>query len=95
MAGMKLGDFCELVAQLCSEHSCSITSWLRTEQRNAAVGGKPNSCHMLANGGRGCDLVPDDNTLEHRVAVVAAAHKLSLQALDETDHVHVQSRNTP
>lgn len=40
--------------------SCTVTSWLRTENHNAQVGGSIHSAHLL---GAAVDLVPIHNTV--------------------------------
>lgn len=80
-------EFFTKVDALCALYRCSVTSWWRTEARNAAVGGSPKSKHL---GGWAFDLVPD-NPDKHDV-LVDAAHALGLWAVNEGDHVHVQGR---
>lgn len=64
---------------------CSVTSWGRTQKRNAAVGGVPNSLHLV-------DLAVDvvyDQPISYATASELAAH-LGLRVIRETDHDHLQ-----
>ena len=83
---INLSMFLILVHTLCSIYSCSVTSWIRTPKRNAKVGGAPGSRHLL---GMACDLVPDD-PLE-KPAIIAAARRVGLDAIDEGDHIHIEA----
>ncbi len=93
-----LGEYKERIWDLCALHECSTTSGVRTWKRYSAIcaraGKTPsaNSKHLLANGAWADDLVPDDNTAERRLALVADAHTLGLWGLDEGDHVHLQGK---
>lgn len=86
---MTHGEFYEVVLKLCEIHGASQTSGYRTGHRNQMVGGHPHSRHM---DGYAFDLVPDDHSQEARRALVMAAQDAGLAALDEGDHVHVQTR---
>lgn len=88
---MPYGAFMELCLQLCEEFDCSMTSGMRTKLRNAAVGGHPESRHIVDDqkGGWAQDLVPNSRAMNG--ALVKAAHMLGLGAEDEGDHVHVQT----
>lgn len=61
------------------------TSRLRTPERNAEVGGKPNSQHL--RGTAGDYVVPQDQ----KAAFIQQAEAMGLTALDEGDHIHVQA----
>jgi len=63
----------------------SVTSWIRSKSRNAAVGGAANSRHLL---GLAVDVVLDDPGA--RVFFESHAKTLGLQVIDEGDHLHVQ-----
>jgi hypothetical protein len=78
------GDWLSGVAQAAPD--AQVTSGLRTAERNAAVGGKPNSRHLT---GEAVDLVPRPGEtmaqLHARVSRVPG-----VRAINEGDHVHVQ-----
>ena len=78
-------EFCNKALLLCMKYSASVTSWVRTPKRNAAVGGHPKSAHQLA---LGMDLVPDD--LEDLSSMQKDAKRLGLWALSESNHLHIQ-----
>lgn len=78
-------EFCQAIIHLCALYTCSVTSWIRTPARNKKVGGHERSNHIV---GFGADLVPDDPAA--KPALVAAAWKLGLDAIDEGDHVHIE-----
>lgn len=82
--GLYVG-FCVLIRELAHRHNVSVTSWWRTEKRNADVGGLVNSRHL---DGVGADAVPDPG--EDRDAVIASARALGLQVVDEGDHLHLE-----
>jgi hypothetical protein len=86
-------QFAEIVLSLVAQFHCSETSGVRTPARNARVGGAKRSRHLLQYGkGLARDLVPDDNTVAVRQALVREAKRRGLWALDEGDHVHVDGR---
>lgn len=72
------------LAMLGAGPGVQMTSGLRTPERNAAVGGKPNSQHL--RGTAGDYVVPQAQKAGFMQQVEAAG----LQAIDEGDHVHVQ-----
>lgn len=63
----------------------SVTSWLRSKERNKAVGGSRDSNHMTA---MAVDVVLDGG--EDTISFKLTANKLGLKALDEGDHLHLQ-----
>lgn len=67
-----------------AKHGATITSRERTPERNAQVGGKPNSQHL--GGTAGDFVVPAAN----KAAFIADAQARGYQAIDEGDHIHVQ-----
>jgi hypothetical protein len=73
------------LAMLGARPGVQMTSGLRTAERNAAVGGKPNSQHL--RGTAGDYVVPQ----AQRSQFMADAQAQGLQAIDEGDHVHVQA----
>lgn len=83
--------FCERVRCLCALHSASVTSGIRSEGRNARVGGSPASKHRLEAGGWAADLALDSQgDTEASQRLVDDARRLGLWAVDEGDHVHLQ-----
>lgn len=67
----------------------SVTSWIRSRQRNAAVGGVADSRHLI---GLAVDIVLDDpGAREH---FIQTAKTVGLQVIDEGDHLHVQEPRT-
>ncbi len=87
---MNSTKFWHFVEALCRMYSCSITSSIRTEKRNEAVGGAPRSRHMLKYG-YAADLVPDDP--EWLDEIVDSAYRLGFDYayISDKGHVHVQS----
>lgn len=61
-----------------------ITSTLRTPERNAQVGGVPNSQHLK---GTAADFVVP---APQRASFIQAARSQGFEAIDEGDHVHVE-----
>lgn len=75
------GDFTSLAMDF---PGVKMTSGTRTAQRNAEVGGQPNSQHLR---GTAADYaVPE----QLKPAFVARAKQLGYQAIDEGDHIHIQ-----
>jgi hypothetical protein len=72
------------LAMLGAAPGVQMTSGLRTPERNAAVGGKPNSQHL--RGTAGDYVVPQ----AQKAAFMQQVEAAGLQAIDEGDHVHVQ-----
>lgn len=83
--GRQMATFIAQVAMLCLDHDASVSSWIRTPERNKRVGGHPQSQHLT---GTACDLVTDQ--VEDKQPLIEAATKLGLVALDEGDHIHIQ-----
>lgn len=63
-----------------------VSSFIRTRAHNAAVGGVPNSQHLL---GTAIDLVPNDGDLEG-LAMYAQQLGAFGYVTNEGDHVHLQ-----
>ena len=87
-ANMQIYEFADRVRTLCARHSCSVSSWGRTERRNKLVGGSPNSQHLLW---LAMDIVPDswDDVDE----IMFDAARLGLIAVEERskNHIHLQA----
>jgi hypothetical protein len=82
------GDWLDGVARAAPD--AQVTSGLRTPQRNAAVGGVPNSRHLS---GEAVDLVPrPGETMAQLHARVKGLP--GTRAINEGDHVHVQRVET-
>lgn len=81
-AGVKF--LCKLLA-LYDTQPFSVSSWIRTPQHNAAVGGDPNSLHVH---GLAADLVPDNHGSIKQLAEGARA--VGLHYEENGDHLHVQ-----
>lgn len=64
----------------------TITSWWRDAARNRAVGGVPNSRHLL---GLAFDAAVPRSLVRD---FMADARWVGLKPIDEGDHVHVQDR---
>jgi hypothetical protein len=83
---MTVGEFAEAVRAYCLIHGGSVTSWGRTTEHNAKVGGVPGSAHRFF---LGLDVVydapaPHDHTRDSDAA------RLGLLVIHEGDHDHLQ-----
>lgn len=78
-------SFVQVLLCLALRFRFSVTSWIRSESRNAAVGGSHDSNHMTA---LAVDVVLDSG--EDVISFKLQANKLGLKALDEGDHLHLQ-----
>jgi hypothetical protein len=87
-----MAEFIERIRCLCVLLRCSMTSGMRTSDRNTMVGGARRSKHLVSFGGLAVDLVPDDDSTETRTSVVTMAKQFGLWAVDEMDHVHIQGK---
>ena len=84
---MDMGEFISKVAAICSKHNCSVTSWIRTHQRNENVGGKSDSLHLW---GLAIDIVPDDwKDLQN---ILTAIRNGKLHYKVHKGHIHIQTR---
>lgn len=73
-----------LVVQAAGATSLSVSSYLRTPERNAAVGGVANSLHLA---GLAIDLVGSQADI---LAVAGLWRVLGLDAVVESDHLHLE-----
>ena len=83
---MLLAEFWEKAVLLCKEFDGSMTSGVRSEKRNAQVGGAGLSWHVA---GLACDVVLDDWGRKAAFIQRAKAYGFPF-ILDEGDHLHVQ-----
>lgn len=79
------GNHFAAFSQLATEFpSVAMTSGVRSAERNAQVGGQPNSQHL--NGTAADYAVPSNQ----KPAFISRARQLGYQAIDEGDHIHLQ-----
>jgi hypothetical protein len=78
-------DFAEAARTYALAHGASVTSWLRTPDRNRRVGGAERSAHLEA---LAVDLVYDHPIPEPQRRL--DAELLGLRLIVETDHDHLQ-----
>jgi len=84
---IELIDFTLRMRRLRGMCPYSVTSGLRTPERNGEVGGSPRSLHLID---LARDCVPGRNI--SREALYSYAHRVGLYGVIEKDHVHLQSR---
>jgi hypothetical protein len=72
------------LAMLAGTPGVTMTSGMRTPERNRQVGGVPNSQHL--SGTAGDYAVPP----EQKAAFMAQARQQGFEAIDEGDHVHLE-----
>lgn len=78
--------FHELVWTICEQYPASVTSGYRTEARNRAVGGYPNSFHKV--GGLAVDVVCDHpDTIPYLIAFAKSA---GLEVEESATHIHLE-----
>lgn len=77
--------FLAIIDQICRRYAGSITSWIRSTERNKLVGGHPHSQHLT---GTAVDIVLDDKNKQQEV--IRMATQLGLVAMLEEDHIHIQ-----
>lgn len=82
-------EFASALQSYCAATSGSVTSWGRTPQHNVAVGGVPDSGHLLWIA---ADVVYDNTHGEDGRGVLA--DRLGLMLIHEGDHDHVQPIRT-
>lgn len=86
---MNLLQFLSAVVTLRILVPFSITSWCRTPTHNEAVGGVPNSFHLL---GLAVDIILDNP--EQVRALSAQAVRMGLEVIIEGDHLHLEPAPT-
>lgn len=74
----------QLFAALGQKYGIQPTSVLRSPERNAAVGGKPNSYHLS---GRAADFVVPQ---AQKAQFIQDARQNGYEAIDEGDHIHIE-----
>ena len=79
--------FHDIVDTLHLRYQFSETSGHRTVVRNAAVGGHPNSRHLL---GMAQDIVLDDMVPGLIALLTADAERMGIMAIYEGNHIHLQ-----
>ncbi len=85
MAGGTDGNHFAAFSQLATEFpAVTMTSGARSAERNAQVGGQPNSQHLS---GSAADYAVPAN---QKPAFISRARQLGYQAIDEGDHIHLQ-----
>lgn len=84
---MTIGDFAQAMLAYCAVFDGSVTSWIRTQRRNSAVGGMDLSYHMT---GLAADVVYDDGPPQIE-RVQRLASQLGLYVHREHDHDHVRA----
>lgn len=90
---MRLGEFTEKVFTYCYATHGSVTSWLRTPERNKEVGGVPTSLHQL---GLAADVgwLENEDPPESNIRVTLG-RRLGLKVIVEEDHDHLQPLQLP
>lgn len=78
----------EAVALYCAWSRGSVTSWIRSPERNAEVGGVPTSKHLV---GLAMDVGYAPNPKPPLTQAKARAKHLGLKLLREADHDHLQT----
>lgn len=86
-----LAEAAERVRVLCALHEFSVTSWGRTNGRNARVGGVATSFHRWQRGGMAWDCAGDAPDRAAMEAFAAQARLCGFDALVESDHVHLEA----
>lgn len=84
---LEIAGFVWKLLELFLQSRYSVTSWFRTPEHNASVGGSPSSLHLR---GLAVDVVPGDGV--SRDALLAHAVRVGLHGVVEADHVHLQAR---
>jgi hypothetical protein len=82
-----LFKFMESVICLALKYNASVSSWGRTPEHNAEVGGHPQSWHMLW---LGMDVI--FKPMVKNVEFEGDADLLGLQAIFEGDHYHLEPK---
>lgn len=80
----------EIIAPLL-QMGARVTSAERTPERNAKVGGNPNSYHLASRGALARDLVPPPGvSMDEFANVVRQSLPPRWEAINEGDHIHIE-----
>lgn len=83
-------QFLSAAIAYCDQVGGSVTSWIRTHNRNEAVGGVANSAHLH---GLAVDVYPEKGlTADERHTI---ATLLGITLIVESDHDHLQPLQWP
>lgn len=88
---MTISQFVETLVVLDAMYPFSIHSWKRTAYHNASVEGHENSRHLLW---LAIDVTFDEplnSNKKARRAFIKECRRQGLKALDEGDHIHLQT----
>ena len=85
---MTPADFADCLRAYCSWSRGSVTSWIRSPERNRQVGGHADSSHLL---GLGADVAYGPNPRPALATARKRARKLGLRLIREGDHDHLQA----
>lgn len=90
-----MGDPDAIIAPLVAQ-GARVTSAARTPERNASVGGVPNSFHLESNGALARDLVPPPGvSMDAFAQQVRQTLPPGWKAINEGDHVHIEPNRRP
>ncbi len=84
--------FADAVRAYCARMRGSVTSWIRTPEHNALVGGALESAHLYQ---LGADVVYEPAPRPDEAKGKAAAARLGLTLIREGDHDHLQPATWP
>lgn len=84
---MTIGSFCTIVFAVCKVFGGSVTSWVRSDAHNKAVGGVANSKHLA---GLALDVVLDKGGEAEAKPCIDALRACKLRAFWDKDHIHVE-----
>jgi len=79
-------EFLMTVQPIIFRYKGSVTSWIRSADRNITVEGNPNSRHLF---GWAVDVILDDPA--DNDSFILECHRQGLKAINEGDHIHVQT----
>lgn len=84
---MTIPEFCSAVFAYCHETRASVTSWIRSPERNALVGGLPQSLHLT---GFAMDVAYRPNPVPPLMERRRIGRELGLYVYPEGDHDHLR-----
>ena len=85
---MTPAEFGSCLRAYCAWSRGSVTSWIRSPERNQKVGGHPDSSHLL---GLAADVAYTPNPRPALPTARKRAHRLGLRLVREGDHDHLQA----